>query len=62
MNNDYENYYASGIYAEGYIVFVFPFIHLYVRLFVFCLFARSFIRTSLPLVELLQTFTVRQLE
>ena len=29
-NNDY----TPGIYAEGYIVFVFPFVRLYVRLFV----------------------------
>ena len=27
-------YYTPGIYAEGYIVFVFPFVRSYVRLFV----------------------------
>ena len=36
-----------GIYAEGYIVFVFPFI---------C----SFVRTSVPFVESLQSFTCNQ--
>ena len=28
------NHYTPGIYADGYIVFVFPFVRLYVRLFV----------------------------
>ena len=45
--------YTPGIYAEGYIVFVF----LFVRAFV-C----SFIRTSVLFVELLQSFTFNQLE
>ena len=27
-------FHTPGIYADGYIVFVFPFVHLYVRLFV----------------------------
>ena len=43
------DYYTPGIYAEGYIVFVFPFV---------C----SFVRTSVPFVELLQSFTFKQLE
>ena len=45
--------YTPGIYAEGYIVFVFPFIRSYVR---------SFVRTSVPFMELLQSFTCKQLE
>ena len=32
--------YTPGIYAEGYIVFVFPFVRSYVRMFV-----RSFVRS-----------------
>ena len=39
-----SNYYTPGIYAEGYIVFVFPFVRSYVRSFV-CLFVRSFVRS-----------------
>ena len=39
------NIYTPSIYAEGYIVFVFPFVH-----------------TSVPFVELLQSFTCKQLE
>ena len=42
--------YTSGIYAEGYIVFVFPFVHLSVRMFV-----HSYVRDSVPFVELLKT-------
>ena len=33
-------FYTPGIYAEGYIVFVFPFVRSYVRMFV-----RSFVRS-----------------
>ena len=29
-----DSFYTPGIYADGYIVFVFPFVRLYVRLFV----------------------------
>ena len=54
-------HYTPGIYAEGYIVFVFPFVRSYVRSFV-RLFVRSFVRTSVPFVELLQSFTFKQLE
>ena len=36
--------YTPGIYAEGYIVFVFPFVCSYVRSFV-CSFVRSFVRS-----------------
>ena len=43
-----------GIYAVGYIAFVFPFICSSVRLFV-----SSFIRDSVPFVELLQIFTLK---
>ena len=35
--------YTPGIYAEGYIVFVFPFVRSSVRMFV-----RLFVRTSVP--------------
>ena len=49
--------YTPGIYAEGYIVFVFRFIRSYVRSFI-C----SFVRTSVTFVELLQSFTCKQLE
>ena len=45
-------YYTPGIYAEGYIVFVFPFVRSYVRMFV-----RSFVRSFvLPSV----TWNLRQ--
>ena len=46
-------HYTTGIYAEGYIVFVFPFVRSYIRLFV---------RTSVPFVELLQSFTLKFLK
>ena len=42
-------YLYPGIYAEGYIVFVFPFVRLYVRLFV---------RTSVTFVEFASKFCV----
>ena len=35
-----NSYYTPGIYAEGYIVFAFPFVRSYVRMFV-----RSFVRS-----------------
>ena len=45
-------FYTPGIYAEGYIVFVFPFVRSYVRMFV-----RSFVRSFvLPSV----TWNLRQ--
>ena len=48
----YRDYYTPGIYAEGYIVFVFPFVRSYVRMFV-----RSFVRSFvLPSV----TWNLRQ--
>ena len=37
--------YTPGIYAEGYIVFVFPFVRSYVRSFV-CSFVRSYFLPS----------------
>ena len=40
-----ENIYTPGIYAEGYIVFVFPFVRSYVRMFV-CSFVRSYFLPS----------------
>ena len=39
MHSEYFDY-TPGIYAEGYIVFVFPFVHLSVRMFV-----SSFVRS-----------------
>ena len=42
--------YTPGIYADGYIVFVFPFVRLYVRLFV---------RTSVTFVEFTSKFCVK---
>ena len=41
------------IYAEGYIVFVFPFVRPY---------ECSFVRDSVPIVELLQSFTFKFLK
>ena len=46
--------YTPGIYAEGYIVFVFQFVRSYVRLFV-----RSFVRTSFRRVEFASKFCVK---
>ena len=47
-------FYTPGIYAEGYIVFVFPFVCSFVRLFV-----RSFVRTSFRHVEFASKFCVK---
>ena len=67
-----------GIKAEGYIIFVFSFVHSYVRWFVLpsrswnyfkgvynfrlfvCPFICSLVCTSVPFVELLQSFTCNQ--
>ena len=54
------HYYTPGIYAEGYIVFVFPFVRSYVRMFV-----RSFVRSFvLPSVawNLRQSFALKFLK
>ena len=54
--------YTPGIYAEGYIVFVFPFVRSYVRMFVrsfVCSFVRSFVRTSFRHVEFTSKFCVK---
>ena len=50
--------YTPGIYAEGYIVFVFPFVRSYNRSFV-RLFVRSFVRTSFRHVEFTSKFCVK---
>ena len=53
-------FYTPGIYAEGYIVFVFPFVRSYVRMFV-----RSFVRSFvLPSVtwNLRQSFALKFLK
>ena len=44
------SHYTPGIYAEGYIVFVFPFV---------CSFVRSFVRTSFRRVEFASKFCVK---
>ena len=49
-----SHFYTPGIYAEGYIVFVFPFVCSFVRLFV-----RSFVRTSFRSVEFASKFCVK---
>ena len=49
--NKAVNYYTPGIYAEGYIVFVFPFIRSYVHSF-FC----SFVCTSFRRMEFASKF------
>ena len=55
-----SDYYTPGIYAEGYIVFVFPFVRWYVRMFV-----RSFVPSFvLPSVawNLRQSFALKFLK
>ena len=47
-------YYTPGIYADGYIVFVFPFVRSSV-----CMFVRSFVRTSVTFVEFASKFCVK---
>ena len=46
-------FYTPGFYAEGYIIFVFPFV---------CSFVRSSVRNFVPFVELLQSFTLKQIK
>ena len=61
---DLKYYYTPGIYAEGYIVFVFPFVRSYVRMFV-CSFVRLFVRSFvLPSVtwNLRQSFALKFLK
>ena len=48
-----QYFYTPIIYAEGYIVFVFPFVRPFV-----C----SLVRNSVPFVELLQSFMLQQFE
>ena len=48
--------YTPGIYAEGYIVFVFPFVRSSV-----CMFVCSFVRTSVTFVEFASKFCVKVL-
>ena len=52
--------YTPGIYAEGYIVFVFPFVCSYVRSFV-CSFVRSFVLPSVAW-NLRQSFALKFLK
>ena len=48
-------FYTPGIYAEGYIVFVFPFVRSSVCMFV-CSFVHSFVHTSVTFVEFASKF------
>ena len=52
-----RSHYTPGIYAEGYVDFVFPFVRSSVRMFV-C----SSVCDSAPSVELLQSFTLKFLK
>ena len=54
------SYYTLGIYAEGYIVFAFPFVCSSVRSFV-CSFVRLFVRSllSVTFVEFTSKFLVK---
>ena len=54
----FATHYTPGIYAEGYIVFAFPFVRSYVRMFVRS-FVRSFVRTSFRRVEFASKFCVK---
>ena len=47
-------HYTPGIYADGYIVFAFPFVRSSVRMFV-----SSFVRTSVTFVEFASKFCVK---
>ena len=46
--------YTPGIYADGYIVFAFPFVRSSVRMFV-----SSFVRTSVTFVEFASKFCIK---
>ena len=48
------SYYTPGIYAEGYIVFAFPFVRSYVRSLV-----RFFVRNSGTFVEFMSKFWLK---
>ena len=52
--NIYSNYYTPGIYADGYIVFAFPFVRSYVRSLV-----RFFVRNSGTFVEFMSKFWLK---
>ena len=54
----YSFNYTPGIFAEGYIVLVFPFVRWYVRMFIRS-FVRSFVRTSFRRVEFASKFCVK---
>ena len=54
------SHYTPGIYAEGYIVFVFPFVSSYVRSFV-CSFVRLFVLPSVTW-NLRQSFALKFLK
>ena len=51
---DVHAVYTPGIYADGYIVFVFPFVRSSV-----CMFVCSFVRTSVTFVEFKSKFCVK---
>ena len=58
LDNTWGPSYTPGIYAEGYIVFVFPFVRSYVRMFVRS-FVRSFVCTSFRRLEFASKFCVK---
>ena len=54
----YLSIYTPGIYADGYIVFAFPFVRSYVRSFVRSL-VRFFVRNSGTFVEFMSKFWLK---
>ena len=54
QRQDAAHIYTLGIYADGYIVFAFPFVRSFVRMFV-----SSFVRTSVTFVEFASKFCVK---
>ena len=49
-----QHHYTPGIYADGYIVFVFPFVRSSV-----CMFVCSFVRNSVTFIEFASKFCVK---
>ena len=54
----YLNHYTPGFYADGYIVFAFPFVRSSVRMFVHSL-VRFFVRNSGTFVEFMSKFWLK---
>ena len=57
-HNRKYTHYTPGIYADGYIVFTFPFVRSSVRPLV-CSLVSSFVRTSVTFVEFASKFCVK---